>query len=80
MDFRDREDMTQICFGPQNDLSASLLPTFKDESVIEILDSVRLRPNRKANSSIATGKTEVTADTLTIYDIAETLYCNTNRC
>jgi aspartyl-tRNA synthetase len=73
VDLRDREGITQIVFDPKNDAYASLLPTLKDESVIEISGTVRTRPDDTANPHIATGEIEVTADTLKIHNIADTL-------
>ncbi|MDR2372345.1 MAG: aspartate--tRNA ligase [Puniceicoccales bacterium] len=73
VDLRDREGITQIVLDPKNDAYAPLLPTFKDESVIEISGTVRLRPDDTANSHIATGEIEIIADALKICNIANTL-------
>ncbi|MDR1590580.1 MAG: aspartate--tRNA ligase [Puniceicoccales bacterium] len=73
VDLRDREGITQVVFDPKNDAYAPLLPTLKDESVIEIFGTVCLRPADTANPHIATGEIEIIADTLKIHNIAETL-------
>ncbi|MDR1366288.1 MAG: aspartate--tRNA ligase [Puniceicoccales bacterium] len=73
VDLRDREGMTQIVFDPKNDTYSTLLPALKDESVIEILGTVHLRPDDTANPHIATGEIEIIADTLKVHNIAETL-------
>jgi aspartyl-tRNA synthetase len=73
IDLRDREGITQIVFDPKNDDYATLLPTLKDESVIEILGIVRARPNDTTNPNIGTGEIEIVADSIKIHNIAETL-------
>ena len=72
VDLRDREGITQIVFDPKDERYAKLLPSLKDESVIEILGTVRLRPNDTANHNIATGEIEVVADQLIIHSISDT--------
>jgi aspartyl-tRNA synthetase len=73
VDLRDREGITQIVFDPKNNVYAFLRPVLKDESVIEISGTVRLRPDDTANPHITTGEIEIVADTLKIHNIAETL-------
>jgi aspartyl-tRNA synthetase len=73
VDLRDREGITQVVFDPKHSAYSTLLLALRDESVIEIGGTVRLRPGDTANPHIATGEIEVTADALKIHNIAETL-------
>lgn len=73
IDLRDREGLVQLVFDPQESQYATLLPTIKDESVIEVTGTVRLRPDDTANSHIATGEIEVVVSHLVVHNIADTL-------
>lgn len=43
VDLRDREGLTQVVLDPQNAALATVIPTLKDESVIEIAGKVATR-------------------------------------
>jgi len=73
VDLRDREGLTQIMFDPQNSAVAPVLPTLRDESVIEISGQVKLRPAETINTKLATGHIEVEAQRIIIHNICETL-------
>jgi aspartyl-tRNA synthetase len=73
VDLRDRAGVTQIVLDPKNDAYGFPLSALRDESVIEIFGTVRLRPADTANPHLGTGEIEVIADGFRVYNIAETL-------
>jgi aspartyl-tRNA synthetase len=73
LDLRDREGATQVVCDPECEKLKALLPSLKDESVVEILGEVRLRPDDARNERMATGVIEVVAEELIIHNVAETL-------
>ncbi|MDR0590669.1 MAG: aspartate--tRNA ligase [Puniceicoccales bacterium] len=73
VDLRDREGITQIVLDPKNDAYGFPLSALRDESVIEIFGTVRVRPADTANPHLGTGEIEVIADGFRVHNIAETL-------
>ena len=73
LDLRDREGMTQIVCDPNRENLREILPSLKDESVVEIIGEVRLRPEDARNERMATGTIEVLAEELIVHNIADTL-------
>ena len=73
VDLRDREGMTQVVFHPDYPEIHGAAGHLKDESVILITGVVKPREANTVNPKMATGEIEVSARTLTVENMAETL-------
>ena len=73
VDLRDRKGMTQIVINLQNPELKATSDALKPESVIGIRGIVKLRSEETINSELVTGKIEVLAEAIEIYNIAKTL-------
>lgn len=73
VDLRDREGVVQVVFHPeQKDLFESA-QALRNEFVIQVKGQVRLRPEGTENAALHTGKIEVVADHLIIFNAASNL-------
>ena len=73
VDLRDREGLTQVVLDPQNVAVAAALPSLRDESVIQVTGSVKLRPAETINTKLSTGHIEVEAHKIIIHNVCATL-------
>jgi len=73
VDLRDRAGQTQVVFHPDYPDIHTAAGRLKDESVIEVSGLVKLREASTVNPDLATGEIEVSARTLIIHNLAETL-------
>ncbi len=73
VDLRDRAGLTQVVLDPQNTALAAIIPTLRDESVIEIAGKVQPRPPETINPKLATGHIEVHASRITVHNHCATL-------
>jgi aspartyl-tRNA synthetase len=72
VDLRDREGLVQVVFHPENKELFAQAEALRSEYVIQIKGKVRNRPAGTVNANLKTGAIEVLADTLTVYNRAET--------
>ncbi len=74
IDLRDREGITQIVFDPSDDAELhKLAGSLRNEWVISIAGTVRLRGEDRINPKLPTGKIEVVADGLTVLNKSQTV-------
>ena len=66
IDLRDREGMVQIVIDPDNSDVFQTAEKLRSEYVIEVTGTVRERPESQRSSKLASGATEVLAETLMI--------------
>ncbi|MES2218578.1 MAG: aspartate--tRNA ligase [Pseudomonadota bacterium] len=72
VDLRDREGLVQIVFHPENKALFAQAEALRSEYVLQIKGRVRNRPAGTVNANLKTGAIEVLAETLTVYNRAET--------
>ncbi|MCX7122213.1 MAG: aspartate--tRNA ligase [Gammaproteobacteria bacterium] len=72
LDLRDREGLLQVVFQPELAEIFKRAEGIRNEFVIEVKGSVRLRPGNQANPNLKTGQIEVVASTLNILNQAAT--------
>lgn len=68
VDLRDREGVVQVVFHPEQKALFDLAQTLRNEFVIQAKGCVRLRPEGTENTGLYTGKIEVVAEDLTIFN------------
>ncbi|MEM8549527.1 MAG: aspartate--tRNA ligase [Verrucomicrobiota bacterium] len=73
VDLRDREGMTQVVFHPDYPEIHAGAGKLKDESVILISGIVKPREANTINPKMATGEIEISARSLTVENLADTL-------
>lgn len=72
IDLRDRWGLTQVVFSPQDDAEAHrAADRLRNEYVISVTGTVRMRSEETINPNIATGRLEVRADNLVILSASE---------
>ncbi|HEX9235610.1 MAG TPA: aspartate--tRNA ligase, partial [Actinomycetota bacterium] len=72
-DLRDREGLVQVVAHPDEAPDAfAVASNLKQESVVRVLGTVRLRPEDKVNANIPTGEVEVAAGNIEVVTEAET--------
>lgn len=72
MDLRDREGRIQIVFEPNNPDYAEVLAVLKPESVVRVEGVVRARNAEEVNEKLPTGKIEIEATGLELYNLSKT--------
>jgi aspartyl-tRNA synthetase len=72
VDLRDREGLVQVVFNPENKELFAQAEALRSEYVVQIKGKVRNRPAGTVNANLKTGAIEVLAETLTVYNRAET--------
>ncbi len=73
VDLRDREGVIQVVFHPEQKTLFDLAQTLRHEFVIQVEGKVRQRPAGTENPQLPTGKIEVVAETLKIWNTASNL-------
>lgn len=73
IDLRDRFGLTQVVFNPEIAAAAhDAASHVRNEYVLEVRGTVRLRPEGTENPKLATGEVEVEADALAVLNTAKT--------
>ncbi|GJM06271.1 MAG: aspartate--tRNA(Asp/Asn) ligase [marine bacterium B5-7] len=70
IDLRDREGVVQVVFNPEQAEMFAMAEGLRNEFVIQVTGSVKLRPDGMINDKIRSGKIEVVADAITILNTA----------
>ena len=73
VDLRDRDGITQIVFHPENAAVYEKAQKLKDESVIQVSGTVRLRDEDTKNKNLNTGEIEVECSDMVIHNICDVL-------
>ncbi|NUQ80306.1 MAG: aspartate--tRNA ligase [Bacteroidetes bacterium] len=73
VDLRDRYGKTQVVFEPENKPVYEKAKELRNEWVIQVTGSVRLRPENSRNLNLKTGLVEVVATEITILNAAQAL-------
>lgn len=73
VDLRDREGIVQIVFDPSNQSLFKMAESLKNEFVVQIKGTVRKRPEGLINPNLRTGKIEILANELTIFNTSKPL-------
>ncbi len=76
IDLRDRNDIVQIVCDPKNKATFTTAEKLRNEFVVRITGSVRMRPAGTVNAEIPSGEVEVDASDIEILNIAEPLPFN----
>ncbi|GAB4391481.1 MAG: aspartate--tRNA ligase [Gammaproteobacteria bacterium] len=71
IDLRDREGVVQVVFQPENTQLFKQAEQLRNEFVIRIEGKVTMRPDAMVNSNLYSGKIEVLASAITIFNHAE---------
>ncbi|WP_127958405.1 aspartate--tRNA ligase [Serratia microhaemolytica] len=79
IDMRDREGIVQVFFDPDQKLAFDKAYELRNEFCIQVVGSVRPRPDNQINREMATGEVEVFAHTLEIINRAEPLPLDANQ-
>ncbi len=66
IDVRDRDGLTQVVFAPEDAAVFAVAESLRNEDVVRVAGSVRLRPDGTHNAKLATGEVELPASALEI--------------
>ncbi len=72
IDLRDREGLVQVVFDPETADAFAMAEKVRSEYVLRITGKVRYRPEGTENSDLSSGKVEVLAEEVEIFNSAET--------
>ena len=73
IDLRDREGLVQVVVDPQNAELVALARTLRNEFVLQVTGTVRVRPEGIVNLKLKTGKIEIAASNIVIINRSEPL-------
>ena len=73
IDMRDREGIVQVFFDPDQKVAFDKAYDLRNEFCIQIVGTVRARPDSQINKDMATGEVEVFAHALEIINRSEPL-------
>lgn len=79
IDMRDREGIVQVFFDPDQKAAFDKAFELRNEFCIQIVGTVRARPESQTNKDMATGKVEVFAHQLEIINRSEPLPLDSNQ-
>lgn len=79
IDMRDREGIVQVFFDPDQKAAFDKAFELRNEFCIQIVGTVRARPESQANKDMATGEVEVFAHALEIINRSEPLPLDSNQ-
>ncbi|NRN13918.1 MULTISPECIES: aspartate--tRNA ligase [Serratia] len=79
IDMRDREGIVQVFFDPDQKVAFDKAYDLRNEFCIQIVGTVRARPDSQINKDMATGEVEVFAHALEIINRAEPLPLDSNQ-
>lgn len=72
LDVRDREGIAQVVYDPDTEESFAIAEGVRNEYVIQVKGTVRLRPEGTINEEMSTGRIEVLGKDLMVLNAAET--------
>lgn len=72
IDLRDREGLVQVVFNPETADIFSIAEKVRNEYVLRIQGTVRLRPEGTENTELSTGQVEIVGQQIEILNAAET--------
>src|SRR3989338_8810070 len=73
IDLRDRSGLLQVVFNPKEKNAYEVAERLRPEWVIEIIGTVKERPQGMQNPNIATGTVELSATDIRVFSEAKTL-------
>ncbi|HGE8284347.1 TPA: aspartate--tRNA ligase [Serratia marcescens] len=79
IDMRDREGIVQVFFDPDQKVAFDKAYDLRNEFCIQIVGTVRARPDSQSNKDMATGEVEVFAHALEIINRSEPLPLDSNQ-
>ncbi|MGQ1885001.1 aspartate--tRNA ligase [Serratia marcescens] len=79
IDMRDREGIVQVFFDPDQKVAFDKAYDLRNEFCIQIVGTVRTRPDSQINKDMATGEVEVFAHALEIINRSEPLPLDSNQ-
>ncbi|MCH6192898.1 aspartate--tRNA ligase [Serratia sp. X10] len=79
IDMRDREGIVQVFFDPDEKVAFDKAYELRNEFCIQIVGTVRARPDSQINKDMATGEVEVFAHALEIINRSEPLPLDSNQ-
>ncbi|KKZ20401.1 aspartyl-tRNA synthetase [Serratia marcescens] len=79
IDMRDREGIVQVFFDPDEKVAFDKAYDLRNEFCIQIVGTVRARPDSQINKDMATGEVEVFAHALDIINRSEPLPLDSNQ-
>ncbi|ERH74580.1 aspartate--tRNA ligase [Serratia marcescens] len=79
IDMRDREGVVQVFFDPDEKVAFDKAYDLRNEFCIQIVGTVRARPDSQINKDMATGEVEVFAHALEIINRSEPLPLDSNQ-
>lgn len=79
IDMRDREGIVQVFFDPDEKVAFDKAYDLRNEFCIQIVGTVRARPDSQVNKDMATGEVEVFAHALEIINRSEPLPLDSNQ-
>ncbi|BEL71000.1 MULTISPECIES: aspartate--tRNA ligase [Serratia] len=79
IDMRDREGIVQVFFDPDQKVAFDKAYDLRNEFCIQIVGTVRARPDSQINNDMATGEVEVFAHALEIINRSEPLPLDSNQ-
>ncbi|NMM71855.1 aspartate--tRNA ligase [Serratia marcescens] len=79
IDMRDREGIVQVFFDPDQKVAFDKAYDLRNEFCIQIVGTVRARPDSQVNKDMATGEVEVFAHALEIINRSEPLPLDSNQ-
>ncbi len=79
IDMRDREGIVQVFFDPDEKVAFDKAYDLRNEFCIQIVGTVRARPDSQINKDMATGEVEVFAHALEIINRSEPLPLDSNQ-
>lgn len=79
IDMRDREGIVQVFFDPDQKAAFEQASELRNEFCVQIVGSVRARPDSQINKDMATGEVEVFAHSLNIINRSEPLPLDSNQ-
>ncbi len=79
IDMRDREGIVQVFFDPDEKVAFDKAYDLRNEFCIQIVGTVRARPDSQINKGMATGEVEVFAHALEIINRSEPLPLDSNQ-
>ncbi|HEJ7052367.1 MULTISPECIES: aspartate--tRNA ligase [Serratia] len=79
IDMRDREGIVQVFFDPDQKMAFDKAYDLRNEFCIQIVGTVRARPDSQINKDMATGEVEVFAHALEIINRSEPLPLDSNQ-
>ncbi|CAI0735024.1 aspartate--tRNA ligase [Serratia ficaria] len=79
IDMRDREGIVQVFFDPDQKVAFDKAYDLRNEFCIQIIGTVRARPDSQINKDMATGEVEVFAHALEIINRSEPLPLDSNQ-